>query len=206
MTTLTIVRHGQSLSNLEKTFAGQSDVPLTELGKHQALLVCDFLKESSFDIIYSSTLSRAYNTVLPLAQAREMQIHRVFELCETRLGEWEGKKIDDVREDYTKWREDPNFAPPGGESVIMVRERFGKAVDKIAADNPNKKILVASHGGCIRLLPSWLEKDETLIKSTPIASNVSVTTVVYENGRGVVKEYAFDEYLGDMVTQFDNGR
>ncbi len=204
MTTLIIVRHGQSESNVNKTFAGQSDVKLTELGHLQAEYAAKFLENRHFDAAYSSTLSRAYDTAAAIIKGRGLEIKTDRDLCETALGDWEGLKIDAVREEYAKWKSNLDYTIPNGESTIVVMERVGRALDKIARENEGKTVLVASHGGCIRILPSYYEKNPELLFTTPIASNVSITTVVYENGKGRVEEYAFDGYLGDMITQFDN--
>lgn len=207
MTTILIVRHGQSQSNLDKTFAGQSDSPLTPLGFEQAELAAKYLEAFHFDAVYSSPLSRAYNTAEAIIKSRGLEIICDDDLRETCLGDWEGLTIESVRDEYQRWRNEHDYAPPNGESSLQVRERFGRAIDRIAKENDEKSILIASHGGCIRLLPSYYEgcRDE-LIGKTPIASNVSITTVVYENGVGRVEKYAFDGYLGDMKTVFDNGR
>ena len=206
MTTIYLVRHGQSKSNLDKTFAGQKDVPLTELGIKQAEVSAEKFWDFHFDKIYSSTLSRAYNTALPFAKSRGMDITQVSELSETSLGDWEGKSIDDVRSEYEKWKGDVDYVIPNGESYRMMMMRVGKAIDKIANDNPDKILLVASHGGCIRALPAYFDNcNVELIYKTPIPSNLSVTKVVYENGHGRIEEYAYDAYLGDMITRFDNG-
>ena len=119
-------------------------------------------------------------------------------------GDWEGKKIEDVREDYLCWKSDPEYTPPNGESTLDVLKRVGAALDKIAEENEGKKVLVATHGGCIRLLPAYYENDPSRLFTTPIATNVSLTTVIYENKKGWVETYAFDEYLGDLITKFDN--
>ena len=207
MTTLIIVRHGQSVSNLTKTFAGQSNSPLTPLGLEQAELASRYLDKFNFDAVYSSPLSRAYDTAATIIKNTPLEIICDDSLKETHLGDWEGLPIDSVREEYQKWRTEYDYAPPNGESTHQVRERTGRAVDRIARENYGKTVLVASHGGCIRLLPSYFGgNDDSLIATTPIASNVSITTVVYENGVGSVKEYAYDGYLGEMKTVFDNGR
>ena len=202
-----IVRHGQSKSNLDKTFAGQLDSPLTKLGSEQAELAADYLKKYNFDIAYSSPLSRAYDTAVAILKESGLKIICNDSLKETALGDWEGISIDSVRDEYFRWRTQYDYAPPNGENTYQVRERAGKALDRIAKINDGKTVLITTHGGCIRLLPSYYNgNDDALISSTPIPSNVSITTVVYEKGIGRVEEYAFDEYLGEMKTVFDNGK
>ena len=206
MTTILIVRHGQSQSNLNKTFAGQSDSPLTPLGFEQAELAAKYLEGFHFDAVYSSPLSRAYDTAVTIIKDKPLEIICDDDLRETCLGDWEGLSIDMVREEYQRWRTEYNYAPHKGENTYQVRERIGRALDKIAHENEGKTVLVASHGGCIRLLPSYYSgNDDSLIASTPIASNVSITTVIYKNGVGRVEKYAFDGYLGEIKTVFDNG-
>ena len=56
------VRHGQSIANLQKIYAGQSDVPLTEKGREEAAAIAPILASISFDRVYSSDLSRAIET------------------------------------------------------------------------------------------------------------------------------------------------
>jgi 2,3-bisphosphoglycerate-dependent phosphoglycerate mutase len=60
---LVLVRHGQSLWNLENRFTGWTDVPLTEQGRNEARNCAGLLRDRRFDIAYSSTLRRAYETL-----------------------------------------------------------------------------------------------------------------------------------------------
>ena len=54
-----MIRHGQSIGNLNRVYLGHTDWDLTELGYKQAELVCEYLKDEKIDIIYSSDLIRA---------------------------------------------------------------------------------------------------------------------------------------------------
>ena len=63
MPTLVLVRHGQSLWNLEDRFTGWVDVPLTDLGREEARRAGQLLKDFKFDVAYTSNLARAQNTL-----------------------------------------------------------------------------------------------------------------------------------------------
>lgn len=205
MTTLIIVRHGQSQSNLEKTFAGRSDVKLTPFGLQQAEKAAEYLKNFHFDAAYSSTLSRAYETALAIVKEQNIKIVQDADLDETSLGDWEGVKIEQLKSEYELWKSDFKYTPPHGENVYSVRKRFGKALDRIAKKNDNKTVLIATHGGCIRLIPSYYNNnDDSIIHDTPIPSNASVTTLIWENGKGKVTQYAYDKFLKEMITRFEN--
>lgn len=202
MTNLIILRHGQSMSNLDMRLAGQSDVKLTELGKKQALISCEYLYNTyKFDIIYSSPLSRAYETALPLSKMTGLEIHTLPALMETKLGDWEGKRLEDVKDDYIKWRDDPDFIVPNGESRNELTKRFGKALEEIYKKHKGQTVLVATHGGCIRTLATYFNSPE----NSRIATNASITTLVFDDfGNAEITDYSSDAHLGDLITKFDN--
>ena len=90
MTTLILIRHGQSQANITKCFAGQSDPDLTEKGKKQAEALSNWLINNyNIDSIYSSDLLRAYNTALPTAQKLKKQIIKTKQLREINAGYWQ---------------------------------------------------------------------------------------------------------------------
>ena len=132
MTTLIIVRHGLSESNVNKTIAGQLDVKLTSLGILQAQCAASYLKDTHFDAIYSSTLSRAYDTALAIAKGRGVEIIADKNLRETNLGDWQGKSIEAVQKELAEWKANFDYIPPNGESTLQVRQRVGLALDNIA--------------------------------------------------------------------------
>ena len=66
MTTLLLIRHGQSQANLTRCFAGHLDAPLTQLGQQQAACTAEFVANAySVDAVYGSDLLRAFDTVHP---------------------------------------------------------------------------------------------------------------------------------------------
>ena len=63
MAKLVLVRHGQSLWNLEDRFTGWVDVPLTEKGREEARRAGELLQEIRFAVAYTSVLTRAQETL-----------------------------------------------------------------------------------------------------------------------------------------------
>ena len=63
-TTVLLIRHGESTSNVTNSFAGHLDVALSERGRRQAELTGLYLKDTPIDAFYSSDLRRAYETAL----------------------------------------------------------------------------------------------------------------------------------------------
>ena len=201
-THILLLRHGQSVANVEKFFAGQCDIPLTDLGRKQAELAAESLRSLVLDEIYSSPLSRAYETALPFADSRGLKVGILPDFIEWCAGKWEGMHFDELKntfpEEYYYWKNDiAHLIMPDGESAYEIRERVGKAIEKLAADCEGKTILVACHGGVIKTVPSYFAScDDEIFKSTPVPGNCSITEILFEDGVGKVVRYSDDSHLG----------
>ena len=159
-TSILLLRHGQSVANVEKFFAGQSNVPLTPLGVEQAEAAAMALKHLHIDRIYSSSLDRAYDTALPFAKMRGLEVTRLPDFVEWGAGDWEGMSFDSIKdtypEEYRYWKNDMiNLTMPNGESAVEVRARVGMALDRLAEENRGLTVMVACHGGVIKTVPSY---------------------------------------------------
>src|SRR5512133_2359968 len=97
MTNFTLVRHGQTDWNVARRYQGQQDIPLNAEGLQQARTLALFMKEETFDVIYSSDLQRAMQTAQILQEGREATVTADARLREIAFGEWEGKCHDDLR-------------------------------------------------------------------------------------------------------------
>ena len=161
MTRLILIRHGQSVANKENRFAGQTDVPLTELGELQAKCAAEYLiTHEKIDKIYSSDLQRAHNTALPTSKLTGIPINDATELREICAGVWEGRLASEIEIEYEKefhtWRKDyANARLPGGESVQEVYERVVPFVKQIAKENDGLTLLFASHASPIRAVDCY---------------------------------------------------
>ena len=207
MTTLLIVRHGQSTANPNNIFAGHFDVPLTPLGIKQARATAAYIADTyRADAVYTSDLDRARRTACIIADRLGVHVHTCTDLREVNGGEWEGKTFDSLIETggeaYRKWRFDiGNAACPGGESSAQLQARILSAVRKIADENDGKTIILASHGCAIRALMCALTSDSLdAMKDIPWVSNASVTTVIAEKGCLRLERASYDEHLAGMVT------
>ena len=122
---LTLIRHGQSTYNLENRFTGDVDVPLTELGREEALKAGKKIKDFHYDIAYTSILDRAEETlqiILEEIEQTTIPIIRDKALNERRYGDLQGLnkaetaiKFGDAQ--VLIWRRSYDVRPPGGESL-----------------------------------------------------------------------------------------
>ena len=203
-----IVRHGFSLGNKEGRFTGQLDVPLDEIGYAQAECAARHILDNfKIDVIYSSELSRAYDTALPVAKALGLEINRRKGLNEVDVGLWAGKLIDDVEKEFPEsfalYKASPGLSHfDGGESYAELRERVVAEFHKLAEENEGKTVLVAVHGGVIRsLVAAWLDIPLERLTDVPRASNASITVAEYETGKAKLKLVGYTGHLENKATE-----
>ncbi|MGM0495993.1 MAG: alpha-ribazole phosphatase [Bacillota bacterium] len=191
-TKLVLVRHGETDWNKNSRYQGAVDIKLNQKGKDQAKKLYDYLKDEEFDVIYSSTLKRAYHTVNDIAEYQNKDVITIADLMEINFGKWEGLTFDEIENDYPelakKWAQDPTCCkPPEGEHIKEVEERVGKAIDMIVNENQDKKILIATHGGIVRIIIAYL-LDLPLNRIFSIeVDNVSVSRVKFYKKYPVLK-------------------
>ena len=199
MVKLLIVRHGFSVTNKAHVFTGQNDVDLAPEGYEQAESVCKYIAERfKVDKIYSSDLARAVRTILPLAQRLGLEIHKEKDIRELDVGIWQGRAVEDVKKEFPEllelYRTDPaNHGCPGGENFSQMCKRVLPVFENIAKENDNKTVVVATHGGVIRVITcifKGLPIDE--VKNIPHCPNASTMIVTYDNGEFTVEAESFN--------------
>ncbi|MBO7304074.1 MAG: histidine phosphatase family protein [Clostridia bacterium] len=203
MTRIILERHGQSVGNAMRKYLGHSNLGLSELGREQAVLAAECLKDVHIDAIYSSDLERAYATALPHAQLRGLEVKTSSQLREFYIGEWEGADVDWlVKERYDefvlKWLgEFGTFTFPGGESVLDGAERMYNALVAIARENDGGVVLVASHAAIIRAFYCKISgiEPEKMAEAFPFPTNASFTTVDYDGEKFIPVEFSHDDHI-----------
>lgn len=152
MTSICLVRHGQTDWNLEGRYQGQSDVPLNFTGLAQAGALAHQLQNEHFDAVYSSDLARARETAQAIVAVNgNLPVHFDPRLREINQGQWEGVQVKEIQKKFAGlWQahiDDPvHVRPPGGENVAEVFQRIVAALDEINNNFPAGKVLVISHG------------------------------------------------------------
>jgi len=180
---LYLIRHGESETNLRGEFTGWAQVNLTERGICEAKALKEYLGKIKFDKIYSSDLVRAKHTAqLAIEGCSPEETPLIREI---NLGELVGKKISDCAqifgEEFTKNREQSNYAPYGGENREMLMKRAEEFLDKVSATG-DECVAAFSHGGFLKaVLMKVIGAEIGLIK----VRCTNCTVAVFQNdGRG----------------------
>jgi 2,3-bisphosphoglycerate-dependent phosphoglycerate mutase len=194
MPLLVIVRHGQSVWNLENRFTGETDVELTPLGREEAISAGKKLAVIPFSCAFSSVLKRAIETLVLIMEQTEgdgnLPVICNKALNERNYGELQGLNKADVAKTYGEeqvavWRRSFSVRPPGGESlqdtVARVVPYYQREIEPRLTQGEN--VLVVAHGNSLRALMMHLEQ----INEEGIAE-VDLPT-------GTPRMYTFDRFL-----------
>jgi probable phosphoglycerate mutase len=156
MTTIHLVRHGETDWNRELRWQGHSNVPLNERGRTQARKLADTLSGTPFAAVYSSDLRRASETARIVADRLSLPVQTDEDLREIDVGSWEGFTLADlearVPDAVARWEEKGEHGWEDGESHAAMMVRVRNAIGSIAARHEGERVLVFSHGGPIRAL------------------------------------------------------
>lgn len=167
MPLLVLVRHGQSAWNLENRFTGETDIPLTALGRDEARIAGAKLRDIPFVHGFTSVLQRAIDTMMLLleeAHQQNLPVTRSRALNERNYGQLQGLNKTQVAKDYgveqvVIWRRSYATRPPGGESLADTAARvipyYKTAIEPLLKDGQN--ILIVAHGNSLRSLVMFLE-------------------------------------------------
>jgi probable phosphoglycerate mutase len=162
MARLIMIRHGESVANLERRFTVDSDEPLTPAGLDQARTRGLALRGGyAPTALYSSPFRRALQTAQAIGEALGLVPTVIEDLREQDFGIYRGRPYTDF---YGHWMaaggvERWELRPEGGEMLREVARRAGAALDDIARRHLGAEVVVVSHGGVMSALRGWVLDD-----------------------------------------------
>jgi 2,3-bisphosphoglycerate-dependent phosphoglycerate mutase len=192
MPTLALVRHGQSLWNLENRFTGWVDVPLTPLGEEEARSAGERLRGVHFDVAYTSALVRAQETLRLIMEVADLDVPVIRDqaLNERHYGDLQGLNKADTAARYGDeqvhlWRRSYATPPPNGEALKDTAARTLPFFDRaIMGDiRQGKDVLVVAHGNSNRAMVMELDQlDEDEVPGLELATGVPLVYDLAEDG------------------------
>lgn len=188
MTTIYLVRHGETDWNAERRMQGQTDIPLNAIGINQAEACGASLNADDYDIIVSSHLQRAKKTAEIINRHLQLPFEVLEDFAERAFGDGEGLTIEERNRLYP----DRNF--PNQEELEDFSERIMGGLEKVRDTFPNKRVLVVSHGAVIYRLLSIISGGSVDLQGKNI-ENTSISTIAWENGDWVLKDYNRVDHL-----------
>ncbi len=152
---LVLLRHGQTAVNAEGRLQGRIDAPLTELGRRQAAAAAAAVGSPAR--IVASPLLRARQTAEALGVAGvDVEVEVDDRWIELDYGDWDGELLATMpTADWDRWRADPGFAPPGGESLVELARRVHEGCEALVDAARSSEVVVVSHVSPIKAAVAW---------------------------------------------------
>jgi broad specificity phosphatase PhoE len=156
-TRVLLVRHGQSQGNAEGRFGGHTATPLSARGRRQAGATARALFEEKVTAIYSSDLSRAVETAMPLARLTGLDVEQTEAFRERSIGVMEGLTFEEAAEQHPEQyaaliRRDFDHVILGGESYRQMLDRASAQLDRAIEQHAGGRLVLFSHTGTICIL------------------------------------------------------
>ncbi|MCM1990491.1 histidine phosphatase family protein [Oceanirhabdus seepicola] len=180
---LYVVRHGESVGNVEKSYHGSEEMELSEKGIAQVRVLKKKLDNIKFSKIYVSERSRAAQTALLLGYT---QIEVTEKLNERGFGIFEGLTFSQIEDEYplqcSHWLEDwRHYRPDKGESHSDIAKRVFEFMDTLLA-NEKDDVLLITHAGVMRMIYCYvMDKREELFWKFS-CDNCDMAVIKYEHG------------------------
>jgi len=154
VTTLLLVRHGETDWNRDGRWQGHSDTQLNDAGREQARGVAAQL--DGVDVVYSSDLARARETAEIIAAALGRDVRTDERLRERGFGAWEGLTAPEIEERFAeglaKWRLGDGAGADDAEPFDAFARRVHSLLDEALQRHPDETVLIVAHGGTIRVI------------------------------------------------------
>jgi len=170
---LYLVRHGRTEANASGRLQGRIDLPIDEVGRAQAAAVTSVI--SKVDRVVCSPSLRARQT----AEAFGVEPELDDRWLEMDYGDFDGVPMADIPRDvWAQWITNPDFRPPGGESLQEMGDRVFAACDDLLEAARTIDIVVVSHATPIKAAMAWaLGVDVTITWRSQI-DQASVTKIM----------------------------
>lgn len=192
LTEFWVVRHAETEWNASGRYQGQTDVPLSQLGREQAARLAGRLTGLAFDAVYSSDLRRALETATTVASTLRgaPPVHTDEGLREIDVGALAGKVPSEIQAQFPDYlaalRDDPwNARRPGGESMADLAARAKRAFDALCERHAGERVLVVTHGGVVRVAVSLaIGGEDKDVWARLSVSNTAITRVALGSHSG----------------------
>jgi probable phosphoglycerate mutase len=153
LTTIVLVRHGETDWNRDRRFQGHADIPLNAAGLDQMRELADQLADQSFSVVYTSPLRRASESAELLAERLGVEVRTSDALKEIDVGAWSGLTVHEVEErfpeGFARWVEWRCAGWSDGETYGELGRRVVDGLRQIADRHPGERVLGVTHGGPI---------------------------------------------------------
>jgi len=208
LTEIYLIRHAEAEGNIYRRAHGHFNGRITRRGAAQAEILSRRLSSVKFDAVYSSDLSRARSTAMPVCAAQGLELVLTDQLREVDIGAWEDVAWGNIMHEYPDTSELFNSDPArwsidGSEKYEDVQTRMRDAIISIAKSHEGGTIAVFSHGFAIRaFLCAVLAIPSEEIESVRYCDNTAINLLKYDNDAITVEYHGDNSHLNESSSSF----
>jgi len=201
-----LVRHGETVLNIQKRYQGHGDSPLTDRGISQAHALGRKMSDVHIDRAYAADLGRVLATARYILNDRDIEIIQDARLREFFWGDWEGIPYEDSLPFRYQLKEGDNpmrstlDGKKNGDTCLSFAKRIKEVVDDIAMTNQDKDILVVSSNMAIVFMLNYIEGRD--IANCDIQKRylvqTSLTTIDNDHGKLRIIDEGNTDHLIDI--------
>ncbi|MFO1444111.1 histidine phosphatase family protein [Bacillus sp. Bva_UNVM-123] len=191
MTSICLVRHGETDWNVAKRLQGKTDIPLNKNGIWQSHKCGEYLQASEWDIIVTSPLKRAKQTAELINENIKILLLEMDEFVERGFGDAEGMTKQECIQKF------PNKIYPNQEETEDFHRRVMSGIEKINESFKGKKVLLVAHGAVINAILAILSNGEIGSGKT-ILLNTCISNIHFIQEGWKIKDYNQIAHLLEM--------
>ena len=190
---LLLARHGRTELNAAGLLQGRVDPPLDAVGRAQAAALAAIPRIAGASRVVCSPLVRARETAAALGPPVTVDDR----WTELDYGTWDGRPFAEVAaEEWARWRADPAWSPPGGESLDAVGDRVRAAAASLADEAAEADVVVVTHVSPIKAAVAWALAVGDGVAWSIHLDPASLTRISLATGRPVVHSLNETAHLG----------
>jgi probable phosphoglycerate mutase len=188
-TTLLVIRHGETVWNIEQRYQGHGDSPLTETGRNQVSALGRRMRGLPFDTLISSDLGRTRETAAIIADYTGHAVALDSRLRERNYGVLEGLTVSEIKAAHPAVldrlnTDDPDYVVPQGESHRQHYQRNIAFIEELLAQKSGAKVAVVAHGGVLESIFRYVAHMPLEQPRCFISPNASLTIITHGNFYG----------------------
>ncbi len=203
ITTVHLIRHGQTDWNVSGRWQGQLPTSLNEHGHTQAQHLAEYVRAWPLANLYTSDLPRALETAQAVAKLTGAPLHSDVRWREIGLGELEGLTIEQIEPQYPGMLKDYHdqffeFVPPHGESRRAVQTRALIALNSAVETHAGSTFAVVSHGVTLRVVLMGLLPAQAEHLRYAEIGNASITTLHHDGATWSLDQLSYVGHLDEI--------
>ncbi|WP_404456813.1 histidine phosphatase family protein [Oceanobacillus kapialis] len=190
MTTICLIRHGETDWNLKGQLQGSTDIPLNDTGVRQAEESAAYLNAEDYDVLIASPMKRAKRTAEIINSSLNLPFEEMEDFAERSFGDAEGLTMEERTSQY------PDKQYPNQEEPEDFIKRVMNGVDKVIEKYPDKRVLLVAHGAVINAILTTVSGGEIGAGKTRLM-NACISNIHYKQEKWKVVDYNQVGHLSD---------